>query len=176
MRKLYKRDGERLLYWETWDDDGKHIMHWGEAGDEGETQALRSGLFRDADKSVAEEMARREREGYAEIDEDDQQAVFIQYRAETRGDLEDPAKRQAMQDLLDEALGWTGLGHCDGGAIGSETINVCCLVVDAKIAAPVIVQALKEAGQLEGAVIARELDDGFEVLYPGDFEGDFEYL
>ena len=176
MRKLYKRDGERLLYWETWDDDGKHIMHWGEAGDEGETQALRSGLFRDAEKSVAEEMARREREGYAEIDEDDLQAVFIQYRAETWGDLEDPEKRQAIQDLLDDALGWTGLGHCDGGTIGSETINVCCLVVDAKIAAPVMVQALKEAGQLEGAVIARELDDGFEVLYPSNFEGDFGYF
>ena len=176
MRKLYKRDGERLLYWETWDDDGKHIMHWGEAGDEGETQALRSGLFRDAEKSVAEEMARREREGYAEIDEEDLQAVFIQYRAETWGDLEDPEKRQAMQDLMDDALGWTGLGHCDGGSIGNKTINVCCLVVDAKIAAPVIVQALKEAGQLEGAVIARELDGGFEVLYPSDVQGDFGYL
>ncbi len=176
MRKLYKRDGERLLYWETWDDDGKHIMHWGEAGDEGETQALRSGLFRDAEKSVAEEMARREREGYAEIDEEELQAVFIQYRAEAWGDLEDPEKRQAMQDLMDDALGWTGLGHCDGGTIGSETINICCLVVDAKLAAPVMVQALKEADQLAGAVIAQELEGGFEVLYPSDFEGEFSYL
>lgn len=171
MRKLYKRDGERLLYWETWDDDGKHIMHWGEAGDEGETQALRSGLFRDAGKSVAEEMARREREGYAEIDEEDLQAVFIQYRAETWGDLEDPEKRQAMQDLMDDALGWTGLGHCDGGSIGSGEMEVCCLVVDAEIAAPVIVKALEEAGELEGAVILKELEDDETVLYPAEGQG-----
>ena len=46
MRKLYKTDGER-------------VMHWGLVGDEGETQALRSGLFRDAGKTVAEEMARQ---------------------------------------------------------------------------------------------------------------------
>ena len=175
MRKLYKRDGERLLYWETWDDDGKFIMHWGVVGDEGETQAVRSGLFRDAEKTVAEEMARREQAGYAEIDEDDLQTVLIQYRTATWGDPEDPEKRQAMQDLLDNALGLTGLGHCDGGTIGSETINVCCLVVDAQIAAPVIVQALKEAGQRGGAVIAQELDDGFEVLHPRDFEGEFGY-
>ena len=176
MRKLYKRDGERLLYWETWDDDGKFIMHWGVVGDEGETQTVRSGLFRDAEKTVAEEMARREQEGYAEISDEDLQTVLIQYRTASWGDLEDLEKRQAIQDLMDNALGWTGLGHCDGGSIGSGTINFCCPVVDAKIAAPVMVQALKEAGQLEGAVIAQELDDGFEVLYPSDFEGDFGYL
>ena len=59
MIKLYKKDGDRLLYWETWEDGGKHTMHWGVVGDEGETQAVRSGLFRDAGKTVAEEMARQ---------------------------------------------------------------------------------------------------------------------
>ncbi|MDJ0946528.1 MAG: hypothetical protein QNJ30_24015 [Kiloniellales bacterium] len=172
MRKLYKKDGEDLLYWETWDDDGKHIMHWGTVGDEGETQAVRSGLFRDAEKTVAEEMARREQDGYAEIDEEDLQTVIVEYRIgtwereeEVEAHLE---RRYEIQDLMDNALGWTGLGHCDGGSIGSGTMEVCCLVVDAKIAAPVMVQALKKAGQLEGAVIARERDDGFEALYPSE--------
>ena len=176
MRKLYKKDGERLLYWETWDDDGKHIMHWGVVGDEGETQAVRSGMFRKADTTVAEEMARREQEGYAEIDDEDLQTVIVQYRTETWGDLDDLEKRHGLEDLLNNQLSWVGLGHCDGGDIGSGTINVCCLVVDARIAGPVMVRILEEAGQLEGAVIARELEDGFEVLHPSDFEGDFGYF
>ena len=171
MRKLYKKDGERLLYWETWDDDGKHTMHWGVVGDEGETQALRSGLFRDAGKTVAEEMARREEEGYAEIDEEDLQTVLVQYRTETWGSEEDLERRHEIEELMDNQLGWTGLGHCDGGSIGSGTMEVCCLVVDAEIAAPVMVAVLKEAGRLEGVVIAQEIDDGLKVLYRHDGNG-----
>ena len=41
-------------------------------------------------------------------------------------------------------------------------------MVDAGIAAPVIVQALKEAGRLDGAVVAREGEDGLDVLYRND--------
>lgn len=175
MIKLYKQDGGRLLYWETWEDGGKHIMHWGEVGDEGETQSVRSGLFRDAEKTVAEEMERRKREGYAEIDDAALQTVLIQYRLETWGAPEDLERRHAIEDLMNNQLGWTGLGHCDGGDIGSGTINVCCLVVDAERAAPVMVRILREADQLEGAVIAQELETGFKVLHPADFEGDFGY-
>ena len=173
MIKLYKKDGDRLLYWETWEDGGKHTMHWGVVGDEGETQALRSGMFRKADKAVAEEMARHRQEGYAEIDDEDLQSVVVQYRTETWGDLDDLDKRHGLEELLNDHLGWTGLGRCDGGSIGSGTMEVCCLVVDARIGAPVMVRILEEAGLLEGAVIARELEDGFEVLHPSDFEGDF---
>jgi hypothetical protein len=39
---------------------------------------------------------------------------------------------------MDEALGWTGLGRCDGGSIGSGTMEVCCFVVDFEIARWVI--------------------------------------
>src|SRR5262249_42675093 len=40
-------------------------------------------------------------------------------------------------------LGWTGLGNCDGGSIGSGTMEVCCFVVDFKIARRVIEDDLK---------------------------------
>lgn len=176
MIKLYKQDGDRLLYWETWEDGSKHIMHWGAVGDEGETQSIRSGMFRNARKTVAEEMERRRREGYEEFDAYALQTVLIQYRTETWGDLEDLDRRHEIEDLMNDRLGWHGLGHCDGGDIGSGTINVCCLVVDARIAAQVMVKVLEEAGQLEGAVIAQELEEGFEVLYPSDYEGDFGYF
>lgn len=40
-------------------------------------------------------------------------------------------------------LGWTGLGHCDGGSIGSGTMEVCCFVVDFEIGRKVIAADLK---------------------------------
>ncbi|WP_201778926.1 hypothetical protein [Rhodopirellula islandica] len=39
---------------------------------------------------------------------------------------------------MNETLGWTGLGHCDGGSIGSGTMETCCIVVDFEIAKRVI--------------------------------------
>ena len=45
---------------------------------------------------------------------------------------------------MDETLGWTGLGYCDGGSIGSGTMEVCCLVVDFDTAAKLIEADIQE--------------------------------
>jgi hypothetical protein len=58
---------------------------------------------------------------------------------------------------MNECLGWSGLGHCDGGDMGSGQMNVFCYVVDAAIAERVIVNDLKEHALLDGAVIAQRL-------------------
>ena len=31
---------------------------------------------------------------------------------------------------MNEDLGWSGIGHCDGGSNGMGTMEVACLVVD----------------------------------------------
>jgi hypothetical protein len=46
---------------------------------------------------------------------------------------------------MNETLGWTGLGNCDGGSTGSETMEVCCFVVDFKTAKRVIEEDLSES-------------------------------
>ena len=52
-------------------------------------------------------------------------------------------KRHHFQDRMAETLGWTGLGHRDGGSIGSGTMEVCCFVVDFDIAKEVIQKDLE---------------------------------
>lgn len=54
-------------------------------------------------------------------------AAVTSRTANVRSDLK---KRTRLEDHLNELLGWTGLGHCDGGSIGSGTLEACCLVVD----------------------------------------------
>ena len=39
-------------------------------------------------------------------------------------------KLHRLEPRLNEALGWRGLGECDGCSIGSGTMEVTCLVVD----------------------------------------------
>lgn len=56
----------------------------------------------------------------------------------------DLEKRHRLEERMNGTLGWTGLGHCDGGSIGSGTMEVCCLVVDFDIAKRVIEADLKD--------------------------------
>ena len=44
---------------------------------------------------------------------------------------------------MNETLGWTGLGHTDGGSIGSGSMEVGCIVVDFDVAKKVIIEDLK---------------------------------
>ena len=45
---------------------------------------------------------------------------------------------------MNELLGWTGLGACDGGSIGSGTMEVVNFVVDFDLAKSVIARDLAD--------------------------------
>jgi len=54
------------------------------------------------------------------------------------GSAADLKKRHALEDRMNEVLGWVGLGQCEGGNIGYGTMEICCLVVDFELARNVI--------------------------------------
>jgi hypothetical protein len=60
---------------------------------------------------------------------------------------------------MNDILGWTGLGACDGGSIGSGTMEVCCFVVDFEVANRVIREAL---GDTDLGDFGRIYDEGAE--------------
>jgi hypothetical protein len=173
MLKLYRRATRQTNYWETWEGDDWIFVHHGVPGDTGRTTRLpRSAASRD---QVRAEARRQRLAGYAEVPDEALATVLLQYRLETWGTEEDLQRRHKVQDLMDNCLGWTGLGHCDGGDIGSGTMNVCCLVVDPDVAIPVIVRELKKRGHLDRVTIAIETDHGFDVRWPPDYKGKFTY-
>ena len=59
------------------------------------------------------------------------------------GNDNDLEKRVKLEERMNETLGWTGLGLCDGGSIGSGTMEICNFVVDFNIAKNVIENDLK---------------------------------
>jgi hypothetical protein len=138
MIKLYRRDATgRLHYHEAWLDDEEIIEHWGVVGEKGET---RTHHRRDMVDAV---LVPARAQGFAEFDPDEEVWLEVQYDLDGRwGDTNDLDLRNAVMAQLDEALGWTGLGHCDGGSIGSGKMEVACVVVDADIAQRVIGAAL----------------------------------
>ena len=140
MIKLYRRTpSDQLEYWETWyKGDGTYVVHSGSVGNRGSCDEVSSSIFSSAAKKIEKEIAARKSEGFDEIDPDDEFTLLVEYRIEGFGSEENLAKRYRLEERLNETLGWTGLGKCDGGSSGSGTMEVCAFVVDFDIAKSVI--------------------------------------
>lgn len=144
MLKLYKLIDNQLHYWETWEKDEKTaIIHWGIVGETGQDKEVKSGFFSNFHKTVQKEIDEKLIEGYTEFEEDNYAFLEIEYTIDGFGTDEDLDKRHRLEEKMDEVLGWTGLGHTDGGSIGGGTMEVGCVVVDFYIAKKVIEEKLK---------------------------------
>lgn len=142
MLKLYKFTDTKKEYWETWDnDDGSHTVHWGELGTTGESKEVKGSLLKKPEKIIQKEIDEMVSNGFRPIEKE--YTLLIEYEVEGMGAKEDVEKRHRLQDRMSETLGWSGLGHCDGGSIGSGTMEVCNYVVNFEVAKSVIEKDLK---------------------------------
>jgi len=138
MIKLYRKSDSGIDYWETWEHEGVHTIHWGRVGEKGQSKELRNTLLRSASKTVAAEEKKMAALGYREVPMEEHAVLLIEYPVAGFGNKADIDKRHKLEDRMNETLGWTGLGHSDGGSIGSGTMEACCLVVDFEVAKRVI--------------------------------------
>lgn len=142
MLKLYRFTDTKKEYWETWEnDDGSHTVHWGELGTTGQSKEVKGSLLKKPEKIIQKEVDEMVSSGFRPIDEED--TLLIEYTLDGMGSNEDVEKRHRLEDRMNETLGWFGLGHCDGGSIGSGTMEVCNFVVDFEVAKKVIEADLK---------------------------------
>lgn len=134
MLKLYKHTEEAFRYHEAWVDGSIIYEHWGIVGETGETREHTLPDGTDEEQAVIEVLASAVATGFRPIDFEEHAALLIEYTVDGMGSNEDLDKRHALEERMNETLGWTGLGACDGGSIGSGTMEVCCFVVDFDIA------------------------------------------
>jgi hypothetical protein len=143
MEKLYKMIDGVLFYQEAWlEKDGAFFHHWGRVGEIGEHTETPVGKRASEKRLAADALAQARLEGYSAIDVEDHQVLLIEFAVVGFGTAEELTKRRALQRRMDETLGWVGIGHCDGGSSGSNSMEVCCYVVDFAIAKRVIEQDL----------------------------------
>jgi hypothetical protein len=128
-----------MQYWETWEDDsGDHIVHWGELGTRGASKTVKSRFLRNASGIIQQEIDDLVRRGFSPISPEAHSPLLIEFAVEGMGNSADLQKRHRLEDRMNETLGWTGLGACDGGSIGSGTMEVCTFVVDFQTAKRVV--------------------------------------
>lgn len=144
MLKLYRLTDGASDYWETWENDrGGHIVHWGALGTQGEMRTVFPGAGEPPTAIIRREIDDLVAGGFRPIDLADHAVLMVEYRVDGTGSPADLDKRHRLEARLDETLGWTGLGMCDGGSIGSGTMEVCSFVVDYEVARAVIERDLQ---------------------------------
>ena len=137
--KLYRISNEGTEYWETWEESpGSHRVHWGDLGTVGESKIVKSTFMRRAERTIQKEIDELVARGFRPIAPEDHAVLMIEYQIDGMGSEEDLSRRHQLEDRMNETLGWTGLGACDGGSIGTGTMEVCNFVVDFDVAKKVI--------------------------------------
>lgn len=137
------------------------------------TSKLKVDSSRSYEQAAGDEQVKCQSERHEEIGE--HKTLIVQYRTEGWGSSQDLEMRWTVESLLDECLKSMSNGYCDGGDIGSGTINIFLSVLDPHRATEAVIEALRKAQLLEGATIALEDEEEFEVLWPEGFEGGFSY-
>lgn len=146
MLKLYKKQrGKVTEYHEAWVSGSWVTAHWGAIGSEGQTKRTRTKKGLGEEENISEALAVAKSNGFKPISFDKHAILIIEYAVKGMGSSKDLKKRHEIQDRMDNLLGWTGLGHCDGGSIGSGSMEVCCIVVDCETAKRLIESDLKSS-------------------------------
>ena len=177
LLKLYKtEDDGKILYWEAWDDDEEIVVHFGELGTVGESTNLPLAEFEPPETAIKRAAEEAREAGFAEVEHEELFEFVVQYPL-TGGDPQQAVdKGFRVEEILNECLGWTGLGHCDGNDVVEGAINIYCYVVEPTVAVNPVVEELRTNDVLDGAVIAyQDKNENFVVLWPRDFDGIFIY-
>ena len=149
MIKLYARDeGGALHYHEAWLDNDEIVEHWGLVGQRGETLYHDISAGGDRRASLDAILADARSSGFCEVDRGEHDYVDVVYERELFAPSAYLDVCDRTRSLLNEELGWTGVGHCEGSRIDSTTISVRSAVVDVEIAERVL-RALPETGPSE---------------------------
>lgn len=136
MQKLYKLTDGDLYYHEAWKDKENITEHWGKVGERGETRDHKV-----SGNTIDSVLAPAIKSGFEPVEAE--HVLMVEYSINGMGNKVDLKKRHELESELNELLGWTGLGNCDGGSIGSGTMEVCCFVVDFSLAKRVIEEKLR---------------------------------
>ncbi len=145
MIRAYKEVNDDLLYFHIWEtDENKAVFYQGVMGNEGELEHVSANSSDELTDKINHKVDELNKTGWSGIDDDEYDVLIIEYKIEGDGTEAEHKKRQAVQDKMNEVLGWTGVGYCDGGSIGSGTMEICCIVFDYQLAYDIINEDLNE--------------------------------
>ena len=139
MLTLYKEIDNAIHYWTTFDKDDKTgIIYWGVVGKRGSIREIKSGFFLNFKGRIKRMIDKKIKSGFSEFAKESYVMLEIEFMIDGFGTEEDIDKRHRLEELLEEIMLWSGLGYCNGGSIGSGTMEAGCCVANYEIAKKII--------------------------------------
>jgi hypothetical protein len=166
--KLYKNINNFFHYFEAWNNGRNVTVHWGEVGRIGDKKIIKVKKGETSKAIIEIELNQARQNGFSEVRIDNHKMLVIRYELQTWGNTNDLKKRHEVENELNDFLEWTGNGHCDGGEIGSGSMEVFCYVIDPFIACKTMIMNLLGKGIFDGATISYKdnVTNEWEHLYP----------
>jgi hypothetical protein len=167
--KLYKQDGDRRLYWEAWDSEGQVIFHTGELGQRGSTEQVAPAADESVEAVIEAGVEAARQRGFEPVPAENMWEIIL--ACPTKADWSSEEKEGVghfLEDLCNQCLGWTGLGHCVGPALRRGYVDVLSLVVDLDLGIREIIAELRRhgcEGKDEELVLSVPEGNGFRVVY-----------
>jgi hypothetical protein len=145
MFKLYQRGDRGLEYHEAWIAESVVVQHWGVCGERGETVEHPTSVGFDLPKLLKALKSKATSQGFRPIPLSRHQRLIVEASIAGNGTPADLDRRHALETFLDDRLGWSGLGHCDGGSIGSGSMEAFCYVIDLPAALATLCREMPES-------------------------------
>ena len=155
MLKLYKRIEADLHYHEAWADGSRVVEHLGKVGERGNTRRHEADPGLSEEENIARVLSEPPAAGFPPVATPE--SLMIENVVAGMGSADDLEKRHALQARMEETLGWTDGGPCDGGSSGLGTMAARCLVVDFEIARRVVEEDHKLTRFADDARIYKEV-------------------
>jgi len=148
--RLLKKGEKEWGFWEAWyeEKEALYAVHVGTVGEKGGQYSVLSDQAAGNNLQALQEWINEmKEEGYVEVTKEDLQPLHVQF---FHLNAEDVETRYRIEQILDECLGTTGNGHCDGGDDSRGGLVFICRVLQIDQAVVDVRQALRETSFFEG--------------------------
>jgi len=148
--RLLKKGEKEWGFWEAWyeEKEAQYAVHVGTVGVKGgQYSVLADQPAGNNLLALQEWINEMKEEGYVEVTKEDLQPLHVQF---FHLNAEDVETRYRIEQILDECLGTTGNGHCDGGDDSRGGLVFICRVLQIDQAVVDVRQALRETSFFEG--------------------------
>lgn len=169
--KMYKPDGVRRLYWQAWDRDGQAVFYTGELGQRGATEQVAPAAGQSVESVIEAGAVAARRQGFEPVHPGAMRQIVLSCPTGPDWTADDIlGVTRYLEELCNDCLGRTGLGHCDGPyyGVGTGSVGVFSLVVDLELGIREVIAELRRHGcdgKDEELVLSVPDGAGFRVVY-----------
>lgn len=176
-KELILKNDTDLKYWTVQEIPGRSslIIHEGEVGERAKAYEIFKENREEMIKEISAICSTKLSEGYREITVDDYSTLIIQIDTSR---LHENFKEDSIvyfQESFNLILQESGNGMCSSYDLNQHSLNFFGSVISAEKAAFALTSLFHEYGIKIDPIIAIEKGGEVSVLYPKDFEGDFQY-